>query len=92
MDGLALTGNGTSSVRDGQAKGTAGADDPSGASEVMGALRDLGRQVEAIGKQLPTAQAEMQQLRQILKRLVIKAGQSAPKATPSAQRVPGGAS
>jgi hypothetical protein len=88
-------GAGADSAMDALAMGSSASPDrdrSTGSDAVMQAIRDLGRQIEALGKQLPTAQAEVQQLRQVLKRLIIKAGQIAPKETASARAVPGGPS
>lgn len=57
---------------------------------IMDAVRDLGQQVESLGKQLPAAQQEVQQMRQILRRIIIKAGQTAPTQNASAGLLPMG--
>ena len=60
------------------------------AEQAMGMIRELAQQVEKIGRALPPLQAEVGQFRQILKRMVIKAGQLAPASSPSADQLPTG--
>lgn len=56
----------------------------------MGMIRDAGQKIEEIAQTFPAAQAEIQQLRQILRRLVIKAGQMGPTQNASADALPMG--
>lgn len=64
--------------------------DAGGAEAAMGAIRDLGQQIEALGQKIPVLQAEVQQMRQILRKMVMKAGQSAPTQNQSASALPMG--
>lgn len=56
----------------------------------MGAIRELGKQVEALGKQVPSAAAEIQQIRTILRKLIMKVGAQAPTQNDSARALPMG--
>jgi hypothetical protein len=75
----------------GQAQAGGGSPDQArGAVEqVMAQLRQIGQQVESLG-QMPALAPEVQQLRQLLKRMIEKAGQGAPPATASAGALPMG--
>lgn len=61
-----------------------------GLEQVMGQIRDLGQSLQAIGSAVPAFGPEVQQIQQILKRMVVKAAQQAPKQTASTQAIPGG--
>ena len=61
-----------------------------GLEQVMGQIRDLGQSLQAIGTAVPAFGPEVQQIQQILKRMVVKAAQQAPKQTASAAALPGG--
>lgn len=60
--------------------------------QVMGQIRDLGQQVAALGSAVPAFAPEVQQIQQIVKRLIVKAAQAAPPQTASGQQVPNGGS
>lgn len=70
--------------------GDDGAQDPSGSgvAAVMGQIRDLGTTAAAIGSSVPALQPEVQQITAIIRRMIIKAGQSAPTQTDSATALP----
>lgn len=57
---------------------------------VMGAIRDLGANVESLSALVPSLDPEVQQIRQILRRMVMKAGQAAPQQTSGADMLPMG--
>ncbi len=85
MDMIASSGAGASGP--GQAGGS---DQIRGQLDaMMGAIRDLGQQVSQIGQQLPAAQPEVQQIQQILRRIIAKAGQASPSQNGSADALPG---
>ena len=77
---------------DGNAQGSgAGQDNAQSAiTQTMGKLRDLGGSLQDLGKSNPSFAPEVQQMQQILKRLIVKAGAQGPQQTPSADQVPGG--
>ena len=56
---------------------------------VMGQIRQLSQQVDAIGQQIPAMASEVQQIRAVLKRMIVKAAQQAPQQTESSQALPG---
>lgn len=56
---------------------------------LMGQIRTFGQQLEQFGQTMPALAPEVQQMRQILKRMVVKAAQSAPQQTASSQNLPG---
>ena len=58
--------------------------------QAMGEIRDLGQKAEALGGKYPSLAPEVQQLKQILKRMVVKAAQQAPQQTVSSQDLPMG--
>jgi hypothetical protein len=66
------------------------AQDPTGSSvaAVMGQIRDLGTTAAAIASSTPALQPEVQQITAIIKRMIVKAGQSAPTQTDSASALP----
>ena len=76
----------------GQAQAAGGAPDQArGALEsTMAQLRQIGQQVEQLGSSLPALAPEVQQLRQLLKRMIMKAGQSSPTSSGSADALPTG--
>lgn len=55
---------------------------------VMGKIRDLGQAASALGAAIPALQPEAQQIQSIIRRMVLKAGQSAPTQTDSASALP----
>jgi hypothetical protein len=59
-------------------------------NEMMEKIRALDQAAQALGAALPTVQQEVQQIRQIVKRMVIKAGQMMPASTGSAEALPMG--
>ena len=59
---------------------------------VMGQIRELGEQVSALGSKVPAFAPEVQQIQQIVKRLIVKAAQVAPQQTASAAQLPMGGS
>lgn len=64
---------------------------PAGGEDVtalMGQIRDLAGQVDDLGGQYPSLAQEAQQIRALLRQMIIKAAQQAPTATPSGQAVP----
>lgn len=69
----------------------AGADGASAAlMQTMQQIRDLGQQVDALAADLPALQPEVQQIQQILKRMVIKAAQAPVGEPASGMAVPTG--
>jgi predicted nucleic acid-binding Zn-ribbon protein len=56
--------------------------------QVMQRIRDLGQQVDQVGSQVPAFEPEIKQIRQILKRMIVKAAQAAPQQTTSSEQVP----
>jgi multidrug resistance efflux pump len=75
-----------------QGPGPGGADQRQAQVEqAVMAIRELQQKADALAKQLPSVQAEVQQMKQIFQRMVIKAGQMAPNASPSEAALPGGA-
>ena len=58
--------------------------------QAMGKIRDVGQQVDALGTQFPSLAPEVKQLKELLKRMVVKAAQQAPQQTPSSQALPSG--
>lgn len=63
-----------------------------GLEQVMGQIRDLGQQIQALGTAVPAFAPDVQQMQQILKRLIVKAAQQSPQQTASAAMVPNGGS
>lgn len=55
-------------------------------------IRDMGQMADAIATDFPNAQAEMNQIKVLLKQAIVKAAQQAPTNTASGQAVPTGAS
>lgn len=76
------------SALEGAQNGTGNADD--GRAQVMGAIRDLGSQIDALSKQLPAAQGELQQMRSLIRKIILKAGAGAPNQNDSATKLPMG--
>lgn len=75
----------------GQSQGQSGGNDPSSqTTALIGKLRQLDQMAQAIASELPTLQAEGQQIRQIIRKMVQKAGQGQPTSTPSSDGLPGG--
>ena len=77
---------------DGNAQGntSSGPDQQRGQLDaVMGQIRQLSQQVDAIGQQIPAMASEVQQIRAVLKRMIVKAAQQAPQQTESSQALPG---
>lgn len=60
----------------------------SGVAAVMGQIRDLGTAASALGQAIPALQPEVQQIQQAIRRMIIKAGQTAPTQTDSAAALP----
>ena len=56
----------------------------------MGQIRDLGQLAQKLGQTVPPLQEEAQQIQQIIRRMIIKAGQAAPTQTDSATALPTG--
>ncbi len=73
-----------------QGTGAGGDTAKQGIEQVMSAIRDLGQQVQQIGSLAPSLASDVQQIQQIMKRMIVKAAQQAPQQTPSAQALPGG--
>lgn len=73
-----------------QGTGAGGDNAKQGIEQVMSAIRELGQQVQQLGTMVPAFAPDVQQLQQILKRLVVKAAQQAPQQTASAQALPTG--
>lgn len=63
----------------------AGGDD---ISALMGQIRELGGQVDQLAQQYPAVVQEAQQIRAILRQMIIKSAQQAQTATPSSEAVP----
>ena len=78
--GSALDQNAAGSPADGRGDESA---------QVMGKIRDLGQALSELGQMIPAGAQEMQQMQQILKRLIVKVAQRGPQQTPSASQVPG---
>lgn len=77
---------------DGNAQGntSSGPDQQRGQLDaVMGQIRTVQQQVDALGQSLPAMAAEVKQIREALKRMIVKAAQQAPQQTESAQALPG---
>jgi hypothetical protein len=75
----------------GQSPGQSGGNDPSSqVTALIGKLRQLDQMAQAISAELPTLQSEGQQIRQIIRKMVQKAGQGQPASTPSSDGLPGG--
>lgn len=53
-------------------------------------IRDLGQQVDTIGSAFPQVAPEAQQIKTLLKAILVKAAQVAPAQTASGMAVPGG--
>ena len=68
----------------------ASGDSGRGLQQVMQQIRDLGQQIQALGAAVPAFGPDVQQMQQILKRLIVKAAQQAPQETASASQVPVG--
>lgn len=77
------SGGSPSSGRDGQRQAL---------EQVMGQIKELKDKVDAVGASLPAFAPEVQQIGQILKRMIVKAAQQAPQQTSSSAAVPGGGS
>ena len=58
--------------------------------QLMGKIRELGSTVDEMGSGFPALAPEVQQLKQIFKRMIVKAAQQAPQQTKSSQALPGG--
>lgn len=54
----------------------------------MGKIRDLGQMAMALGSAIPALQPEAQQIQLIIRRMVLKAGQSAPTQSDSSAALP----
>lgn len=74
------------------AQGGSPHDGRQGLEQVMSQIRDLGQQIQALGASVPAFAPDVQQMQQILKRLIVKAAQQGPQQTPSAAMVPNGGS
>lgn len=83
-------GSGDPSAAPGPAGAPTGGDDQasSAVAAIMGKIRDLGQQASALGSAIPALQPEAQQIQQIIRRMVLKAGQAAPTQTDSASALP----
>lgn len=57
---------------------------------LMGQIRDVGQMVDALAADFPTLAPDVQQVKQLLKQMVVKAAQQAPTQTASGAAVPGG--
>jgi len=58
--------------------------------QAMGKIRDLGQQIDAMGSEYPSVAPEVKQLKQILKRMIVKVAQQAPQQTASSANLPMG--
>lgn len=56
----------------------------------MGQIRDIGQSIDALASDFPTLAPDVQQVKQLLKQMVVKAAQQAPAQTASGMAVPGG--
>lgn len=56
---------------------------------VMGQIRDFSQKLDEMGGSMPSMAQEVQQIKSILKRMVVKAAQQAPQQTASSQGLPG---
>lgn len=57
---------------------------------LMGSIRDIDQQVQALTADFPTLAQPAQQIRTLLKQMVVQAAQQAPQQTASGAAVPGG--
>lgn len=60
-----------------------------GIEVLMGQIRDIGQQVEALQGDFPDLAPDVQQIMTLLKNIVVKAARSAPQQTASGAAVPG---
>ena len=58
--------------------------------QAMGQIKAIKDQVDQLGSSMPAMSQEVQQIGQILKRMIVKAAQQAPQQTASAEAVPSG--
>lgn len=77
-------------MANGGGRGPSGTPGPDQVAESMGKIRDLGSKVDELGQALPALGPEIQQMRAILKRMIVKAGSGAPGQTASATQLPMG--
>ena len=60
--------------------------------QLAGQVRDIGTMVEAVAADFPNAAQEANQIKGLLKQIIVKAAQQAPEQTASGSAVPTGAS
>ena len=58
--------------------------------QAMGEIRAVGQQIDEMGGKYPSVAPEVKQLKQILKRMIVKVAQQAPQQTASSQNLPMG--
>ncbi len=58
--------------------------------QAMGEIRTLGQSIDEMGGKYPSVAPEVKQLKQILKRMIVKVAQQAPQQTASSSNLPMG--
>ena len=58
--------------------------------QAMGEIRAVGQQIDEMGGKYPSVAPEVKQLKQILKRMIVKVAQQAPQQTASSANLPMG--
>lgn len=86
MDQFAQGAGGPAGASAGRPGGGNGQD----VTAIIGQIRNLGSQADQLGQAFPPLQQEIQQIRAIIKRMIVKAGQGGSGQNASAEQLPMG--